>query len=64
MWRKGPPLRSHIEEAAYLKQLDICVEEVTLCDVYPLKAQLMDELQNASCDDSFSACSGAGKGTL
>lgn len=29
---------------AYLKQLDICVEKITLCDMYALEAQFMNQL--------------------
>ena len=49
---------------AYLKQLDICVEKITLCDMYALEAQFMNQLQDASGDDGLSAGAGASKGSL
>lgn len=48
----------------HLKKFDICVEQVTLCDVDTLEAQLMYELQNASCDYSLSAGASASKWPL
>lgn len=51
-------------KGGYLKQLDICVEQITLCDMYALEAQLMNQLQNARGDDSLPTSAGAGKGPL
>lgn len=49
---------------SYLKQFDICVEQVTLGDMNALEAELVNELQDPSGDDCLSACAGAGKGSL
>ena len=43
------------QNAAYLKELDVCVEKVSLGDMNPLDAKLMDKAQDPSSDDSFSA---------
>ena len=51
-------------KGGYLKQLDICVEKITLCDMYALEAQLMNQLQNTSGDDGLPTSAGAGKGPL
>ena len=41
--------------ADYLKELDVCVEQVSLCDMNSLHTKLMNKAQDPGSDHCFSA---------
>lgn len=52
------------KHTTHLKQLDVCVEQVTLGDVDALATQFMHQLQDPSGDNSLAACGCVGKRAL